>query len=180
MGAVCFLGGVALACRPAAAGCGSIALGRARIRRRDQLFCIAVGFLGCVCGGRVSLKLDSVYVAAFALLASGLLCLIYPLLPSDWLLLRFLVLLAWGFFVVADSPQFSSISARSCPPQWVGSALAIQNSIGFLITIVSITLLLSVIDVLGSKALWILLPGPILGLMGMWPLLKKTSVGGAA
>ena len=139
-----------------------------------SFFCIAVGFLGCVCGGRLSLKLDSVYVAAFALLASGLLCLIYPLLHRDWLLLRFLVLLAWGFFVVADSPQFSSISARSCPPQMVGSALAVQNSVGFLITIVSITVLLSVIEVLGSKALWILLLGPIFGLAGMWPLLKKT------
>ena len=144
-----------------------------------SFFCIAAGFLGCVCGGRVSLRLDSTYVAAFALLASGVLCLIYPLLPRDWLLLRFLVLFAWGFFVIADSPQFSSISARSCPPEWVGSALAIQNSIGFLITIVSITLLLSVIDELGSKALWILLPGPILGLTGMSPLLKKTRNGGA-
>ena len=143
-----------------------------------SFFCIAAGFLGCVCGGRLSLKLDSSYVAACALLASGLLCLIYPLLPRDWLLLRLLVLLAWGFFVVADSPQFSSIAARSCPPEWVGSALAIQNSIGFLITIVSITLLLSVIEVLGSKALWILLPGPILGLAGMLPLLKKTRNGG--
>ena len=143
-----------------------------------SFFCIAAGFLGCVCGGRLSLKLDSSYVAACALLASGLLCLIYPLLPRDWLLLRLLVLLAWGFFVVADSPQFSSISARSCPPEWVGSALAIQNSIGFLITIVSITLLLSVIEVLGSKALWILLPGPILGLAGMLPLLRKTRNGG--
>ena len=100
---------------------------------------IAAGFFGCVCGGRLSQKLDSAYVAAFALLASGLLCLLYPLLEQSWLLPRFLVLLAWGFFVVADSPQFSSISAKSCPPQWVGSALAIQNSIGFLITIVSIT-----------------------------------------
>ncbi len=139
---------------------------------------IAAGFLGCVCGGRISLRLDSAYVAAAALLASGLLCLVYPLLHREWLLLRFAVLLAWGFFVVADSPQFSAISARSCPPQWVGSALAIQNSIGFLITIFSITLLLSVIDVLGSKALWILLPGPVLGLMGMWPLLKKTRAAG--
>ncbi len=145
-----------------------------------SFFCIAAGFLGCVFGGRVSLKLDSVYVAAFALLSSGLLCMIYPLLPNDWLLPRLLVLLVWGFFVVADSPQFSSISARSCPPEWVGSALAIQNSIGFLITIISITLLLSVIEVLGSKALWILLPGPILGLMGMWRLLKKTRAGGVS
>ncbi len=143
-----------------------------------SFYCIAAGFLGCVSGGRISLKLDSSYVAAFALLASGLLCLIYPLLNHDWLLTRFLVLLAWGFFVVADSPQFSSVSARSCPPQWVGSALAIQNSIGFLITIISITVLLNFIEVQGSKALWILLPGPILGLAGMWPLLKKTRHGG--
>lgn len=142
-----------------------------------SFFGIAAGFLGCVLGGRLSLKLDSAYVAAMALLASGLLCALYPLLGPDWLLLRLLVLLAWGFFVVADSPQFSSISARSCPPQWVGSALAIQNSIGFLITIVSITVLLSFIEVLGSKALWLLLPGPVLGLMGMWPLLQRTLSG---
>ena len=139
-----------------------------------SFLCIAAGFLGCVCGGRISLKIDSVYVAAFALLASGVLCLIYPLLPSGWLLPRFAVLLAWGVFVVADSPQFSSISARSCPPQSVGSALAVQNSIGFLISIVSITLLLSVIDTLGSRALWILLLGPLLGLAGLWPLLART------
>jgi MFS family permease len=139
-----------------------------------SFFGIAAGFMGCVLGGRLSMKFDSAYVAAGALLASGLLCALYPLLGPDWLLLRLLVLLAWGFFVVADSPQFSAISARSCPPQWVGSALAIQNSIGFLITIVSITVLLSFIEVLGSKALWLLLPGPVLGLMGMWPLLKRT------
>ncbi|MFT7325363.1 MAG: MFS family permease [Rhodoferax sp.] len=138
---------------------------------------IAAGFFGCVLGGRLSQKFDSIYVAAFALLASGLMCLIYPLLAQDWVLLRLIVLLVWGFFVVADSPQFSSISARSCPPEWVGSALAIQNSIGFLITIVSITLMLSVIELLGSQALWWLLPGPVLGLMGLWPLLKKTMSG---
>lgn len=138
---------------------------------------IAAGFLGCILGGRLSHKIDSIYVAAFALMASGLMCLIYPLLGQDWVLLRLVVLLVWGFFVVADSPQFSAISARSCPPEWVGSALAIQNSIGFFITIISITLMLSVIEALGSPALWLLLPGPVLGLTGLWPLLKKTMVG---
>ena len=137
-----------------------------------SFFCIAAGFFGCVCGGRISLKVDSVYVAAFALFASGLLCLVYPLLKADWLLLRFGVLLVWGFFVVADSAQFSSVSARSCPPQWIGSALAVQNSIGFSVSIVSITILLSLVGPAGSKSLWILLPGPILGLAGMWPLIK--------
>ena len=138
---------------------------------------IAAGFLGCILGGRLSHKFDSILIAALALLASGLMCLVYPLLAQDWVGLRLAVLLVWGFFVVADSPQFSSVSARSCPPEWVGSALAIQNSIGFFITIVSITLMLGVIDALGSQAVWLLLPGPVLGLLGLWPLLKKTMAG---
>lgn len=100
-------------------------------------------------------------------------CLAYPLLASDWIAIRLLVLLVWGFFVVADSPQFSAISARSCPPEWVGSALAIQNGIGFFITIISIVVLLHFTETVGSKALWILLPGPVLGLIGMRPLLRK-------
>lgn len=134
---------------------------------------ISAGFLGCVLGGRLSTRIDSAFVAAGALLASGLMCLIYPLLHGDWIAVRLLVLLVWGFFVVADSPQFSAISARSCPPEWVGSALAIQNSVGFFITIVSIMVLLHFTETLGSKALWILLPGPALGLLGMRSLLKK-------
>jgi len=40
--------------------------------------------------------------------------------------------------------------------------------------------LLHFIEALGSKALWLLLPGPVLGLAGMWPLLKKTRAGRAA
>lgn len=135
---------------------------------------IACGFFGCVIGGRLSLRVSSAVVAAGALAASGLLCLVYPFLPAEWLSLRLAVLLTWGFFVVADSPQFSAISARSCPPQSVGGALAIQNGIGFLITIASIMLLLQFIDSWGSKTVWMLLPGPLLGLLGMWPLLRKT------
>jgi hypothetical protein len=138
--------------------------------------CIAIGFVGCVLGGRLSLSIDSAYVAAGALLASGLLCLAYPLLGADWLGLRLLVLLAWGVFVVADSAQFSAVSARSCPPQWVGSALALQNSIGFFISIISITLLLHAVQTLGDKAVWLLLPGPLLGLIGMRPLLRRSAV----
>ena len=134
---------------------------------------IGVGFFGCVLGGRLSVRWGSEQVAATALALSGLMCLLYPWLPAHWLDVRLAVLLAWGFFVVADSPQFSAISARSCPIESVGSALAIQNGIGFSITIVSIMALLHFIDALGSAAVWILLPGPVLGLVGMWPLISR-------
>jgi hypothetical protein len=112
-------------------------------------------------------RLDSAPVALGALLISGTCGALFALSWSTLSPLPMAVLmLVWGASVVADSPQFSALSARSCPPDLVGSALAIQNSIGFAITVVSISLATELLARLGLDAVWLLVPGPIVGLAG--------------
>ncbi len=135
---------------------------------------IAIGSLSCVMGGYVSQKTGSSRVAFYALVASGLCCLIsfcFPFMPS-WIFYAFM--LVWGSTVIADSPQFSTLIAQTAPPEFKGTALTIVTSVGFAITIVSIQLLTYFFDNAENKFLIFLLlaPGPIAGIFYLRPLLK--------
>ena len=136
---------------------------------------IGIGLFGAVWGGLMSRRWGSGCVAFVSLAVSGSICVLYPFL-EDQQSATIGVLMVWGFFVIADSAQFSAISSKSCPPDMVGSALSIQNCLGFLISIGSIVLLTDWADALGTHVVWLLVPGPILGLIAMRSLFSDPGI----
>ncbi len=133
---------------------------------------IAAGFFGCAFGGIISIRSGSAKVAAYQLTLSGICCLLSPLFFNAGLTIFIIFLLIWGITVVGDSPQFSTLNAANAPREYVGSALTIVNSIGFLITVFSIQLVNSLLMIIGPDFIfWLLIPGPVLGLWMLWPLL---------
>jgi MFS family permease len=139
---------------------------------------MGAGAVGCVLGGLLSRRYGSAGIAFFQLAASGLCCLASPL--AFWLPhpAAMAVLIFWGIVVAGDSPQFSALNARYAPPHLVGSALTIVNCIGFAITILSIQLLQGALPVVGAQYLFLLLiPGPLLGLFALLPLVQGSESG---
>ena len=131
-----------------------------------SFFIIGSGALGCVLGGSWSLRIGSIRVASYALVSSGLCCLLSPLVWNfpPWLFVIFM--LFWGVTVVADSPQFSALVARNAPDHLRGSAITLVTCIGFSITIISIQLLNYLHEIITEKYLFlVLLPGPLAGLI---------------
>ncbi len=134
---------------------------------------IGIGFLSCVVGGKLSKKWGSKKVAFYSLLLSGICCLISPLVFSFNLLFFLFFLLIWGSAVIADSPQFSTLVAQTAPIENKGSALTIVTSIGFAITIISIQLLQYFKTYVDEYVFWLLLPGPLAGILFFGKLKEK-------
>jgi MFS family permease len=85
---------------------------------------------------------------------------------SPWLLAPIAWL--WGFFVVADSAQFSTLVTELAPRHAVGTALTLQTSVGFLLTVVTIQGVPAVLELVGWRwAFAILALGPAAGIFAM-------------
>ena len=76
--------------------------------------------------------------------------------------------LVWGFTVVADSAQFSTLVTEHADQAYVGTALTMQLAVGFTLTVATIWLLPFFADAVGWRwAFAFLVPGPALGVVAM-------------
>jgi MFS family permease len=133
---------------------------------------IGVGLPGCLLAGTLSRALGSARIAFIMLFISGFCCFIWPWVSASPML-ALVVLIIWGFTVIADSGQYSALAATTCPKEAVGTALAMMNSIGFFLTVISIVLVTQLYGYFGAYVSWILLPGPVIGLFWLKPLLQN-------
>jgi MFS family permease len=117
--------------------------------------------------GRTTITIASLAVSGVCALAAGWL---YGVRPG----LLLAVCLVWGFAVVADSAQFSACISELCRPEYIGTALTLQTSLGFLLTLVTIRLMPALEAWMGwGWAFAFLAIGPAAGLWAMAALRRS-------
>jgi hypothetical protein len=100
---------------------------------------------------------------------------------SAWPALALGLCVLWGFAVVADSAQFSACVVSLSPPDYVGTMLTVQTSMGFLLTAAVIGVLPWLMATLGMGWAFALLGiGPLAGAVAMWRLAPILPGGGSS
>jgi MFS family permease len=131
---------------------------------------IAAGGAGSLVAGKLADRLGRTAVTSAAMSVSGLCCLASGLLYGGKVWFLFSVCLVWGFAVVADSAQFSAGVSELCPPERTGTALTLQTSLGFLLTLITIRLVPTLERLLTWRWAFALLAiGPA---AGIWAMLR--------
>ena len=129
---------------------------------------IGVGAAGCWVGGVLGDRWGRPETTAAMMAVSAACALAIGLVadaPSGVVLALGLV---WGFAVVGDSAQFSTLVTELAEQAYVGTALGLQMAVGFALTVPTIWLLPFLEDEVGWRwAFAFLVPGPLLGILAM-------------
>lgn len=131
---------------------------------------VGLGALGCVVGGVLGDRWGRTRLTELAMWLSGGAALVLAALvvggASPGVVLA--VSLFWGFWIIADSAQFSTVVSEIAPGEYVGTALTAQLALGFTLTAVTIALVPLLLPHLGWGGLFTLWAlGPLLGALAM-------------
>jgi MFS family permease len=138
---------------------------------------IGVGAMGSVLAGLAADRMGRTKVTIWSLALSGACALGAGFFYSRPGPLTALCLV-WGFAVVADSAQFSAAVSELTDPRYVGTALTLQTSLGFLLTLFTLRLIPALQATLGWERVFMLLAvGPVLGI---WSMRRLRSLPAAA
>jgi MFS family permease len=151
-----------------AASVAANAGGRFRAPRLISLLAfttIAIGGFGSVWGGVFADKRGRERLVAISLFMSGACCLLSGFLFGGAIWVLGALAMTWGFFVIADSAQFSTLVTESVPTHAVGTALTVQTSLGFLLTMLP----MQVVPLIAQRVGWrwsfaVLALGPVAGI----------------
>ncbi len=129
---------------------------------------IGLGGISSWWAGALADRLGRTRVAGGAMAISGVCALATPLVFGASPLLAIPVLAVWGMSVIADSAQFSAMVTETAQDNIRGTALTLQTAAGFLLTLVTI----SIVPLLADALTWrwafpILALGPLFGMMAM-------------
>ena len=142
---------------------------------------VGIGAVGCWLGGKYADRIGRTIVTSVSMLLSGACCLAIGGLFGKPLILLVPALLFWGVAVVADSAQFSTAVSELAPRDYVGTALTLQTSLGFLLTTVTISLLPLAARAAGWRWVMSLLAiGPAFGVWAMLALRRRPEAAGLA
>lgn len=135
---------------------------------------IGIGGLGSFIAGQLADRLGRTTVTIGSLIISGACALVIGRLYGGSPALLTAVTLLWGFAVVADSAQFSACVSELCQAEYTGTALTVQTSLGFLLTLITIRLIPSLEARVGWEwAFAFLALGPVVGITAM-SLLRRS------
>ncbi len=143
---------------------------------------IGIGAIGCWAGGVLGDAWGRTKTTALMMAVSGTCALTIGLLYERPVWIIAVVGLVWGFTVVADSAQFSTIVTELADQAYVGTALTLQLALGFTLTVATIWLIpILVSSRLGwTWAFAFLAPGPALGAIAMLRLKNLPEAAGIA
>ena len=135
---------------------------------------VASGAPGCVLAGLWGDRIGKARVAGAAMVVSALCAACAGLFfgASIWWL--GILAVVWGFAVVADSAQFSALVSEHSRRDEVGTAVTVQTSLGFLLTMLTIRLVPAAAEWLGwAWVFLVLVPGPLAGAWAMRALARE-------